>query len=131
MAMERGNADRMEVDTGAAIPEEPDHTDNDNESEWVDIPEGDAAPQTPVAMSDDEWVDIPEWDAAPQTPPQLTGVWLDGVAVPHTPPELLLAPPEQLALLAPWTPPGPPPQTPPEAYLQRRGREFRWRWGCA
>ena len=32
----------------------PDHTDNDNESEWVDIPEGDAAPQTPVAMSDDE-----------------------------------------------------------------------------
>ena len=24
----------------------PDHTDNDNESEWVDIPEGDAAPQT-------------------------------------------------------------------------------------
>jgi hypothetical protein len=68
-----------------------------------------------VAMSDDEWVDIPEWDAAPQTPPQLTGAWLDGVAVPRTPPELLLAPPEQLALLAPWTPPGPPPQTPPEA----------------
>ena len=65
-----------------------DRNDSDSESEWVDIPEGDAVPQTPVPMSEDEWVDIPEGDIQLQTPPQLTGMWLDGVPIPQTPPEL-------------------------------------------
>ena len=57
-----------------------DRSDSDSESEWVDIPEGDAVPQTSVPMSEDEWVDIPEG--------QLTGMWLDGVPIPQTPAEL-------------------------------------------
>ena len=89
---------------------------------------GHPPPQTPDAMSEDEWVDILRGDAAPQTPPQLTRFWVNGVAVPHTPPELLSEPAQQIVFPAPFTPPGPPPQTPPEAYLARGGREIRWRW---
>lgn len=78
-----------------------------------------------------EWEDVPGGDAAPETPPHMTGVWLPGgVPVPVTPPELFLpmTPPELFLtdatpVLAPWTPLGPPPRTPPEA--------FRWRWGGA
>ena len=60
-------------------------------------------------VSNEEWTNIPGGEVAPQTPPQLTGFWIDGVAVPQTPPELLLPPElrpvEQIVLPAPWTHP--------------------------
>ena len=78
-----------------------------------------------------EWEDVAGGNAASETPPHLTGTWLPaGVPVPVTPPELFLpltSPELFLAdtppLPAPFSPLGPPPRTPPEA--------FSCRWGGA
>ena len=48
--------------------------------------------------SESEWTNIPGGQVPPQTPPQLTGFWIDGVAVLQTPPEL--RPVEQIVLPA-------------------------------
>ena len=45
-----------------------------------------------------KYTPIPGGEVAPQTPPQLTGFWIDGVAVLQTPPEL--RPVEQIVLPA-------------------------------